>query len=92
MNKLLIVIILIFQTFNIAIAQGSSTDSLQHYLQIQEYAKAVSWLKAVEPENYNKEYLEQYKKRITIVPHNAMLKRKTIPKVTCSWMSACSKT
>ncbi|MGC4231603.1 MAG: CDC27 family protein [Niabella sp.] len=57
MNKILIISLLTFSTFNIAIAQGNSADSLQHYLQIQEYAKAVNWLKATEPDSYNKEYL-----------------------------------
>lgn len=57
MIKHLTINILLFLTLNIASAQGNSTDSLQHYLQIQEYAKAVSWLKTVEPGSYNKEYL-----------------------------------
>ncbi len=57
MIKYLTINILLFLTLNTASAQGNSTDSLQHYLQIQEYAKAVSWLKTVEPGSYNKEYL-----------------------------------
>ncbi|GAB3425132.1 tetratricopeptide repeat protein [Niabella aquatica] len=57
-KKLIInLLLLLLSNPSIAFAQGNSTDSLQQYLQIQEYTKAISWLKKADPGGYNKEYL-----------------------------------